>query len=179
MTNVDKLAMTGLSRRARYREIDMVNLPSRLKSALESDCASELNEVLQEKRQADLEKLIELVSTSPEVNPKHRTRAIYALGRWGNTAAVDKIIQVMPVLDEIGRITAIDSLGRLGSHKALQPIFEQSDDPSMHVRKFVIHALGRYKLAEARAKLVEMRENDPDPILRTLAAEYLDLDLPG
>jgi HEAT repeat protein len=156
----------------------MVNLPSRLRIALEADCASALNEVIQENRPADLEKLKELVSTSPEVDPKHRTRAIYALGRWGDTTAVDRIIQVMPVLDEMGRITAIDSLGRLGADKALRPIFEQSDDPSMHVRKFVIHALGRYKLPEARAKLVEMRENDPDPILRTLAAEYLDQNLP-
>jgi HEAT repeat protein len=157
----------------------MANLPSRLRNALESDCASVMGEIIQEKRQADFDKLKELVSTGPEVDPKHRTRAIYALGRWGDTAVVDDIIQVMPVLDEMGRITAIDSLGRLGADKALGPILEQADDPSLQVRKFVIHALGRYKVAEARAKLVEMRENDPDQILRDLAAKYVDRDLSG
>lgn len=173
MISVDKLAMTGISSPASWKELVMVTLPPRLRIALESDCAGELSEIIQDKRPTDFAKLNELVSTDPEVDPKHRTRAIYALGRWGDTTVVDKIIEVMPLLDEMGRITAIDSLGRLGANNALQPILEHSNDPSLHVRKFVIHALGRYNLSQSRAKLIEMRESDPEQVLRDLAAKYV------
>ena len=70
----------------------------------------------------------------------------------------------------------MDSLGRLGSNQALQAIINYSDDPSSHVRKFAIHALGRFQLPEAKAKLIEIREKDPDEHLRNLASDYINRD---
>ena len=154
----------------------MDKLPKRLQIALESDCAEELNEIIRAHRKADFELLRQLLSTNSQVDPRYRTRAIYALGRWGNERAVGDILQVMPVLDERGRIAAMDSLGRLGSNQALQAIINYSDDPSSHVRKFAIHALGRFQLPEAKAKLIEIREKDPDEHLRNLASDYINRD---
>jgi HEAT repeat protein len=157
-------------------EIDMDKLPKRLQIALESDCAEELNEVIRAHQEADFERLRQLLTSKPQVDPRLRNRAMYALGRWGDARAVGDILQVMPDLDERGRIAAMDSLGRLGSNQALQAIMMHSDDPSPHVRKFAIHALGRFQLPEARAKLIEIRDKDPDEHLRNLATDYINRD---
>ncbi len=154
----------------------MAKISARLQKALDSDCADDINQIIEANRKTDFDRLRQLVSPSPDVEPRHRTRAIYALGRWGDDTVVADIVQAMPVLDELGRLTAIDSLGRLESDAALQEIIKHTDDPSFHVRKFTIHALGRYDVQEAKAKLIEIREKDPDPQLRTLAADYLDRD---
>lgn len=154
----------------------MDETPVSLQRALESDCAETLSELIQAHRAADFDRLRQMLAPGTDVNPRHRQRAIYALGRWGDARAVGDILQVLPRLDEPGRLTAIDALGRLGSAEALPTILEHSDDPSPHVRKFVIHALGRFNLPDARAKLTEISEKDPDPALRKLAREYLDRD---
>ena len=152
----------------------MAGLSAKLQRALDSDCADDLNEIIQANQKTDFDQLRQLISTSPDVDTHYRTRAIYALGRWGDDTVVDDIIQVMPFLDELGQLTAIESLGRLGSDTALQEISKHADDPSPHVRKFTIHALGSYDTQEAKAKLIEIREKDPDQQLRALATEYID-----
>jgi len=152
----------------------MAKLSARMQRALDSECADDLNEIILAKRKPDFDALRRQVATEAGVDPIHRTRAIYALGRWGNDVVVDDILRVLPELDESGLLTAIDSLGRLGSQKALQGILVYADGPSPHVRKFVIHALGRFEVQDAKAKLREINEKDPDQQLRTLALKYID-----
>lgn len=152
----------------------MAKLSARMQRALDSDCADDLNEIILAKRKADFDGLRKLISTEPDVEPRYRTLAIYALGRWGNQAVVDDILQVLPQLDETGVLTAMDSLGRLGSQKALQGILEHADDPSPQVRKFAIRALGRFETQDAREKLREINVKDPDQRLRDLARKYIE-----
>jgi HEAT repeat protein len=155
-------------------EINMAKLSARMQRALDSDCADDLNEIILAKRKADFDGLRRLISTEADVEPRYRTLAIYALGRWGNEAVVDDILQVLPDLDDTGMLTAMDSLGRLGSQKALQGVLEHADDPSPQVRKFAIRALGRFELPAARVKLMEINEKDSDQQLRDLARKYID-----
>ena len=152
----------------------MAKLSARIQRALDSDCAEDLSEIVDAKRKADFDALRRLISSDTEVDPAYRTRAIYALGRWGDDAVVDDIVQVLPELDETGLVTAMDSLGRLGTPKALEGVLEHAEDTSPNVRKFAIHALGRFNTQTARAKLRDINEKDPDQQLRELARKYID-----
>lgn len=152
----------------------MVRLSATLQRALESDCADDLGEIIKAKREADFEKLREIVSSESTIDRVARTRAIYALGRWGDRKAVPDILKVMPNLDESGLLTAVDALGRLGAPAALQGILEYADNQSPDVRKFVVRALGRFDEPEAQAKLMEIHQRDQVEHIRILARKYVD-----
>ena len=151
----------------------MAGESERLRSALESDCAVGISQVIEEKRQEDFEALQALLSLDPSVNPRHRLKAIHALGRWGDPAPAVAICNVLHHLDETGRIRAIDALGRLGTTEALAAVIECADDASLHVRKFVTNALGRINTPAAQAKLRDIESQDSVEYVRTLAAKHL------
>jgi HEAT repeat protein len=148
----------------------MVTIPDELRRALEADESGDLEQIIQERRQEHFDALLSLLSTDASVNPQHRTRALFALGRWGNPNVVSAIQRILPDLDEIGRATAVDALGRLGTPEALSAIIERAEDPSQNVRKFVARALGRINMPEARAKLTDMERGDPEGFVREAAA---------
>ncbi|RCV64290.1 HEAT repeat [Methanophagales archaeon] len=151
----------------------MTKISKELLGALESDSAHDLEHVLKEKKKGDFEALQSFLSLDPSINPKHRAKAIYALGRWGDPAPVADIRRILPRLDEAGRISAIDALGRLGTNEALAGVLEYVNDPSPHVRKFVAHALGKINTSEARAKLKEIEAKDQVDYIRAIASKYL------
>lgn len=151
----------------------MAKVSKKLLRALESDCAEDLCQVIKEAKNENFEALQTFLSLDPSIKPEHRTKAIHALGRWGDPAPVAAIRSVLPDLDEAGRISAIDALGRLGTREALTGILDYVDDSSPHVRKFVTRALGRINTPEARAKLKEIEAKDPVDYIRAIASEGL------
>jgi len=151
----------------------MVRVSEKLLKALESDDAYELGYVVKDRKQEDFEALQMFLSPDPSINPEHRAKAIYALGRWGDPVPVAGIRRILPRLNEAGRISAIDALGRLGTKEALAGVLDCVDDPSPHVRKFVTHALGRINTSEARVKLKEIETKDQADYIRAIASKYL------
>jgi HEAT repeat protein len=152
---------------------NMPNISEKLLRALESDDACELGHVIKERKQEDFDALLALLSPDPLINPKHRSKALYALGRWGNPTVEVAIHRILPLLNEAERISAIDALGRLGTKEALEDILNYVNDTSPHVRKFVTHALGRINTPEAQSKLKEIAAKDSVNYIRTIAAKYI------
>ena len=152
----------------------MAQLSDRLLKALESDESCELDDLIREGKQEDFEALQSLLSMDPSVKPEHRTKAMYALGRWGDPAPAAAIADILPQLDEAGRISAIDALGRLGTQEALSGVLDYVADPSPQVRKFATRALGRINTPEAQAKLKEIEATDSADYVRATAAKYLE-----
>ena len=151
----------------------MAQISEKLRRALESDDACQLGSVIKEAKREDFEALQTFLSLDPSVNPEHRKKAIYALGRWGDPAPVAAIRSLLPHLDEAGRISAIGALGRLGTKKALEGVLDCTTDPSPHIRKFVARALGRINTSEARAKLREIEDKDEVDYIRAIASKHL------
>jgi HEAT repeat protein len=149
------------------------DLPPELVRALESDDSGSLDEIIRARRQEHFDALQRL-ATSAAASPEHRTKALYALGRWGDPRAVPDIERVLPSLEENGRIAAIDALGRLGSEDAIETIGKYRKDSSPHVRKFVVRALARIGGARSQAELRTIAADDPEEWIRTLARTETD-----
>jgi len=144
-------------------------LPAELEAALRSFEAGALDRVIERKRPEDFEALIRLLAREKRARRDYRQRAIYALGRWGDTGVVPDIVGLLPELEESHRITAIEALGRLGTRTARDAVEKYADDPSPHVRKFVVEALSRIGDAVAEKRLQRMAERDPADWVRELA----------
>jgi len=150
----------------------MIKLSKALRQALEAEEAGELNKLLGLRRKPDFETLRKLLSPDPDIPPDFRTKAMYALSRWGDTSVVPDIVQLLPNLNEIGRISALSALGHLGSPEATVEILKHTDDPSPQVRKAATLALSRIGTPEAAARLREIATKDPQPWIRELAARH-------
>lgn len=146
-------------------------LPAELEAALRSFEAGALDRVIERKRPEDFEALQRLLGPDRPARPDSRQRAIYALGRWGDTRVVPDIVRLLPELSESHRITAIEALGRLGTQTAGAAVEEYADDPSPHVRKFVVEALSRIGDPAAEKRLRRMAERDPADWVRNLARD--------
>ena len=151
----------------------MAAMSKELLDALEFDESGDLDQIIQVGRQEDFEALQRLLSLDASVKPEHRAKALYALGRWGNPAAVDTILSLLPHLAQMERIGAIDALGRLSTQEALEGILKYANDESFHVRKFVTRALCRINTPEAQAKLREIEHSDSADYIRSLASKCL------
>jgi len=150
----------------------MAELPEDLRAALDSDDAEEFGQLLRRRRPEDFQALQELLSPEPSIPPDHRTKAMYALGRWGDPSVVPAIRRLLPELDERGRISAVSALGHLGTAEAVAAIIEHADDPSPQVRQAATLALARSSTPDAQAKLQEVAANDPLPWIRDVAARH-------
>jgi HEAT repeat protein len=151
----------------------MTELTYELRSALQSECAHDLEFVLKRRSPEDLRALQNLLSLAPAVKPEQLSTVIALLGRWGDPSSVAAIRDILPKLDESGRITAIDALGRLGTEEALEGVLAYVDDPSPHVRKFVAYALGRSETQRAREALRRIAEMDESEFVRKAASRQL------
>jgi HEAT repeat protein len=151
----------------------MAEISNELRRALESDCAQDMCAIVDKRDDKDFEQLRALISTDPSIPRDQRRKAIYAVGRWGDTKVVADINRVIDDLDAMGLVTAIDALGRLGTPAARDKIIQFGDHPSPEVRKFVIRALGRLRGRTVQAKLRQMQESDPLPYLRNIARAYV------
>lgn len=151
----------------------MTSISEELLKALESDDACDIGQIIKSRKQKDFEALQSLLSLDPSIKPEHRTKALYAIGRWSDPSPIAAIRGILPHLDEPGRISAIDTLGRLGTKEALSSIIGCINDPSPQVRKIVVSALGRINMPEARAKLKEIAAKDSVDYIRAHASKYL------
>ncbi|MFQ5874078.1 MAG: HEAT repeat domain-containing protein [Dehalococcoidia bacterium] len=149
----------------------MVTVSDELRRALEADDPEDLEKIIHGRRKEHFQALMDLVSAGSDVNPQYRTRAVFAMGRWGDPSAVAAIQRVLTELDELGRVTAVDALGRLGTREALAAILERAEDFSPNVRKSVARALGRINEPEAREKLSDVERGDPERFVREVAAK--------
>jgi HEAT repeat protein len=149
----------------------MATIADDLRRALEADDAGDLERIVREKKPQHFDVLMSLLSTEPSIKPLHRTRAIFALGKWGDARAVAPITRILPDLDEMGRATGVDALGRLGTPEVLSAILGRAGDPSPTVRKFVARALGKMNVPESLAKLSDMEKKDPETFVREVAAK--------
>jgi HEAT repeat protein len=147
----------------------MIEMSTELNAALESDESGALDRLIRRRMREDFEALLDLLTMDPSVERQHRVKAIYALGRWGDPAAVAPLRGLLPRLDADERVRAIDSLGRLGTTEALDSVLEYANDESFYVRKFVTRALGRSNTLKARRKLTEIEHSDPADYIRSLA----------
>jgi hypothetical protein len=147
----------------------MAELTADLRRALEADDAEDLHALVQRKRRADFEALQTLLTTDPSVPPSHRTKALHALGKWGDPVVVPRIVELLPRLDDRGRMSALSVLGRLGTPEAVAAIIAHAEDPSPHVRKFAAVGLGKAATPAARAKLREIAARDPVEWVRVAA----------
>jgi HEAT repeat protein len=120
-----------------------------------------------------MEQLRSLVTLDPSVDTKYRTRAIHILGRWEDPPSIAKIREILPSLDEAGRISAISAFGRLNVKEATEAVLENVNDPSPQVRKTAVAALAKIKTPEAKGKLKEIAERDPEQWIRSKASKYL------
>jgi HEAT repeat protein len=151
----------------------MTVMSEALLEALGADESGDLEAVVDQRRPEDFEALRSLLTLDPSVDPLHRARATYALGRWGDPAVVAEIRGLLPGVEEAERIGAIDALGRLGTEEALDGILEHVDDPLVPVRKFVTRALGRINTPRARAELSRLEQTDPSDYIRSEASKQL------
>jgi HEAT repeat protein len=152
----------------------VVAVSQKLREALDAIESGELDALILEGDPSDLEELRSLISTDPTINPNDRTKAIYAVGRWGDTASAPRITTVLPELDEIGTITAVDTLGRLGTPEAISAVAELAQHESPHVRKFVVEALGKSSSPEAQEKLIDIEARDPAKFVRDRAQKFIE-----
>ena len=84
------------------------------------------------------------------------------------------IREILPQLDERGRVSAISALGHIGSPDAVTEIAEHLTERSDQVRAAVISALSTAGTPEAREKLAEVASRDPVQWVRELAARKLE-----
>lgn len=91
----------------------------------------------------------------------------------GDPPSIAKIREILPRLDEAGRISAISAFGRLNVKEATEAVLENVNDPSPQVRKTAVAALAKIKTPEAKGKLKEIAERDPEQWIRSKASKYL------
>ncbi len=151
----------------------MPELTAELRAALEAEESGELVRLVNRKRSQDFAALRELLSVESSAPPDFRTKAMFALGRWGEPSVIPDIVRLLPTLSERERISALTALGHLGRPEAASAILEFAHDASPQVRKAATVALRRISTPEAIAKLEDIAANDPLPWIRDFAARRL------
>jgi HEAT repeat protein len=151
--------------------MNAAEIPPHILGALEADEPGPLEAIVRAQQPEDFEMLCR-IATSNRMPAALRTKALHALGRWGDPRAVPDIARVLPGLDEDGRIAAIDALGRLGGGEVVEIVAVYRDDPSPRVREFVVQALLRVGGARAHAQLESISRGDPEEWVRKLAREH-------
>jgi HEAT repeat protein len=151
----------------------MAELPNEVFEALEADDAEELNALMKRRRPTHFRALQSLLTTDPSVPSHHRTKALHALGRWGDPVVVPAIIDLLPHLDDRERMSALNALGHLGTPEAVTAVIKHAEDASPQVRKMAVLALRRAATPVARDKLRELSTEDPVDWIRDLAAREI------
>lgn len=151
----------------------MIQLSDELLEALGADDAEDFMRLLKRRRQRDVRALRSLVTLDPAVPPHYRTKALFALGWWGDPSSVPLIREVLPQLDERGRVSAISALGHIGTPEAVAEIAEHLAERSDQVRTAVISALSMAGTPEASEMLRDVASTDPVPWVRELAERKL------
>ncbi len=151
----------------------MTSVSPELQVALESDCATGVEEVIGVRRSEDLRALRDMLRPDAPASSAFRQNAIQILGRWGDAESAPAIRALLPELGERERINAVDSLGRMSGPEAEAAVLEATQDESPDVRRFAAYALSRLRTEAALERLREMARTDPEPSTRTAAERSL------
>lgn len=151
----------------------MTNISPELQRALESDCATGVEEVVDARNPADLSALRQILAQDSDVLPGMRQNAIQILGRWGDRESVTAIRALLPGFTERERINAADALGRIGGPESQEAVLGLSRDANQDVRRFAAYALARFGTEASRERLQEMELNDSAPPTRKAATRSL------
>jgi HEAT repeat protein len=151
----------------------MSKMSAELSRAMESDCATGVEEVVAARRPEDLTALRALLRADADVPPSFRQNAIHILGRWGDADSAPAIRSLLPTLDERERINAVDALGRLDSPEAEAAVMDLAGDESPDVRRFAAYALSNVTTDPARGLLRDMLSTDPEQSVRDAAERSL------
>jgi HEAT repeat protein len=138
--------------------------------AIESVCATGVEEVVQARRPDDLAALRAALREDADVPPSLRQNAIHILGRWGDTESAAAIRSLLPRFDERERINALDALGQMGGPEAEAAVLRMTEGESPDVRRFAAYALSNLGTETAQARLRGMEETDPVQWVRAAAA---------
>lgn len=151
----------------------MTSMSPELRLALESDCATGVDEVVNTRSAEDVLALRAMLRRDADVPAPMRQNAIQILGRLEDTESAAAIRALVPAFDERERINAVDALGRIGGPDAEAAVLDLSDDESPDVRRFAAYALSRLDTDVARNRLGEMKDSDPMSSTRVAAARSL------
>jgi HEAT repeat protein len=151
----------------------MISMSSQLRRAMESDCATGVEDILAARRPDDLAALRALLRPGPDVPPSLRQNAIHILGRWGDSESAAAIRSLLPTFDERERINAVDALGQLDSPDAEAAVLDLAGDDSPDVRRFAAYALSNLATEAARGRLRDMQSTDPERFVRVAADRSL------
>src|SRR5215212_7014099 len=134
--------------------------------AIESVCATGVEEVVEARRPDDLVTLRAALREDADVPPSLRQNAIHILGRWGDTESAAAIRSLLPRFDVRERINAVDALGQMGGPDAEAAVLQMTEDESPDVRRFAAYALSNLGTEAARDRLRDMEETDPEDFVR-------------
>lgn len=151
----------------------MPDISPELLSVLNSDCAHDLEHILDEKRPEVFDALMDILEQAQSNKPDYISKVIALLGRWGNSSPTSNIISILPQLDENECVSAIDALGRIGSDKAVSEVLKHTTNESVNVRKFVAYALARSKDSRSREALLRMATMDQSDLVKNIAQKQI------
>lgn len=151
----------------------MDSMSTHLRRALESECATGVDEAVDANRPEDLDVLRAMVRGDVDVTRSWRQSAIQILGRWRDTGSVPAIRRLLPGFTERERINAVAALGRIGGADAEVAVLELTEDASPDVRRFAAYALAELGTPIALNRLRNLRRVDPEEFVRTAAARSL------
>jgi len=149
----------------------MTSMSPELLRAMESNCATGVEEVVAARRPEDLTALRTLLRADAELRhpAAFRQNAIHILGRWGDSESAAAIRSLLPTFNERERINAVDALGRLDSPDAEAAVLELAGDNSPDVRRFAAYALYNLATEASLGRLRDMQRTDPEQFVRTAA----------
>lgn len=153
-----------------------INIPQDLRDALDAFEASAMQEIVQRGEPAHHEALVRLVTTDADIPPRHRQRAVHALGLWRDPGDVDDIVGALPRLNDLACAAAIEALAAIGTDEAYEAIMSLEDHESDQVRKFLVKVLAATDRSQAKAALHKIASADPTPWVRELANRYTEGD---
>lgn len=148
-------------------------MSTELNQAMESDCATGVEEILAARRSEDLAALRALLRADADVPRSSRQNAIHILGRWGDSESAGAVRSLLPTFDKRERINAVAALGQLDSPDAEAAVLDLSGDDSPDVRRFAVYALANLATETALERLRVMQSEDPERFVRAIANRTL------
>ena len=128
----------------------MKNISIILTSKAGIDYAYSMEELMASKRCQDFDSLLLILQRQGD-RSYAKVKALYALGCWGDAAAVLPICRAIASFNELERIVAVDSLSRLAPAQALDTLFALQQDPSTKVQQVVAKVLAQLMQQPAMA----------------------------
>lgn len=117
-----------------------------------------------------VEPILKIAANHPR--SKVRAKALEALGRLGDGRAEPLLLEMSTAGDDQVRLNAIEAVGELGSQKGVAVLLSRFPRSEIPEKLLVARALG--KCGPEGVGALKRFENDPDPLVRGIAAEVME-----